>query len=164
MISLKTSLKIFSRKLSRSRPLHRLTYHCSTCGPCQESWTERVTAEIEGPYALRRVVRFLAKFPHQPLTFHHLVILTFRMIIIFYLYHRQCACVPGINNCQWPVKKPVPYYVTRKRRPFARDLEWRRRFLHDGALALASKVSSGYCTVPLPHRRCLSPVLTSVQE
>ena len=40
----------------------------------------------------------------------------------------------------------------------------RRCFLHDGALALASKVSSGYCTVPLLHRRCLSPVLTSVQE
>ena len=35
----------------------------------------------------------------------------------------------------------------------------RRRFLHGGALALASMVSSGYCTVPLPHRRCLSPVL-----
>ena len=40
----------------------------------------------------------------------------------------------------------------------------RRRVLHDGALALASKVSTGYCTVPLPHKRCLSPVLTSVQE
>ena len=40
----------------------------------------------------------------------------------------------------------------------------RRCFLHDGALALASKVSSGYCTATLPHRRCLSPVLTSVQE
>ena len=37
----------------------------------------------------------------------------------------------------------------------------------DGAFALASclrlKDSSGYCRVPLPHRRCLSPVLTSVQ-
>ena len=39
-----------------------------------------------------------------------------------------------------------------------------RLFLHDGALALASKVSSGYCTVPLLHRQCLSPVLTSVPE
>ena len=27
-----------------------------------------------------------------------------------------------------------------------------------------STVSSGYCTATLPHRRCLSPVLTSVQE
>ena len=37
-------------------------------------------------------------------------------------------------------------------------------FLHNGALALASKVSSGHCTVPLLHRQCLSPVLTSVPE
>ena len=36
--------------------------------------------------------------------------------------------------------------------------------LHDGVFAHASKVSSGYCTVPLPHRQCLSLVLTSVQE
>ena len=40
-----------------------------------------------------------ANFSHQPLTSHHLVILTFRMISFFYLYHRQCACVPEIINC-----------------------------------------------------------------
>ena len=32
-----------------------------------------------------------ANFSHQPLTSHHLVILTFRMISFFYLYHRQCS-------------------------------------------------------------------------
>ena len=42
------------KKLSRSSPLHRLTHYCSTCGPRIER-SESVTAEIEGPYALRRL-------------------------------------------------------------------------------------------------------------
>ena len=52
----------------------------------------------------------------------------------------------------------------KKKKKKTKNEKRRRRFLHDGALALASKVSSGYCTAALPHRRCLSPVLTSVQE
>ena len=54
--------------------------------------------------------------------------------------------------------------LTEKKKKKTKSGKRRRRFLHDGALALASKVSSGYCTVPLLHRQCLSPVLTSVQE
>ena len=40
----------------------------------------------------------------------------------------------------------------------------RRRFLHDGALACGSKVSSVYCTVSLSCRRFLVSVLANVQE
>ena len=39
-----------------------------------------------------------ANFSHQSLTFHHIVIFTFRMIIFLFLYRRQCACVPETNN------------------------------------------------------------------
>ena len=53
-------------------------------------------------------------------------------------------------------------YVKKKKK--TKSEKRRRLFLHDGALALASKVSSRYYTVPLLHRRCLSPVLTSVPE
>ena len=60
-----------------------------------------------------------------------------------------------VRALQLTEKKNKKTMKSRKRR-------W--RFLHDDALELASKVSTGYCTVPLPHRRCLSPVLTSVQE
>ena len=49
-----------------------------------------------------------ANFSHQPLTSHHLVILTFRMISFFYLYHRQCACVPEINNEKKKKDRGVP--------------------------------------------------------
>ena len=50
--------------------------------------------------------------------------------------------------------------LTEKKKKTTTKSEKRRRlFLHDGAPALASKVSSGYCTVPLLQRRCLSPVL-----
>ena len=52
----------------------------------------------------------------------------------------------------------------KKKKKTTKSGKRRRRFLHDGALAVASKVSSGYCTATLPHRRCLSPVLASVQE
>ena len=52
----------------------------------------------------------------------------------------------------------------KKKKKKTKSEKIRRLFLHDGVLALASKVSSGYCTVPLLHRRCLSPVLTSVPE
>ena len=40
----------------------------------------------------------------------------------------------------------------------------RRRFLHDGALACGSKVSSVYSTTTPPRRQFLVPVLTTVQE
>ena len=39
-----------------------------------------------------------------------------------------------------------------------------RRFLHNGARAGGSKVSSVYCTASLPCRRFLVSVLTTVQE
>ena len=62
------------------------------------------------------------------------------------------------------LQKPHDLQLTEKKNNKTKSGKRRRRFLHDGALALASKASSGYCTVPLPHRRRLSPVLTSVQE
>ena len=40
----------------------------------------------------------------------------------------------------------------------------RRRFLHDGALARGSKVSSVYSTATPPSREFLVPVLTTVLE
>ena len=39
-----------------------------------------------------------------------------------------------------------------------------RRFLHNGARACGSKVTSVYCTASLPCRRFLVSVLTTVQE
>ena len=52
----------------------------------------------------------------------------------------------------------------KKKKKKTKSEKRRRLFLHDGALALASKVSSRYCVLSLLHRRCLSPVLTSVPE
>ena len=40
----------------------------------------------------------------------------------------------------------------------------RRRFLHDGALARGSKVSSVYSTATPPRRQFLVPALTTVRE
>ena len=56
------------KKLSRSSPLHRLTHHCSTCGPRVER-SEHFTAEIDGPYALRSwLVDTKAWQPKPPFT------------------------------------------------------------------------------------------------
>ena len=52
----------------------------------------------------------------------------------------------------------------KKKKMMMKHEKRRQRFLHNGALARRSKVSSVYSTATPPRRQFLVPVLTTVRE